>query len=216
MKVFIMGMHRSGTSLVTGLLHKCGLYLGDNLLMGAKDNPKGHFEDRKFININNQLILSNGGHWRRPPDRIIPQEKHIRQAKALLESFPGDKICGFKDPRICLTFPFWHHITSPEPIEVVFVHRPGSEIAQSLKKRNGMPLNMGLNLYKTYIERASAALQGRSIKPYEIYFHDFFRPGWKIKLMHLCISLGLDFPKEMSQLEKFVDHKLWHHRQGAK
>lgn len=207
-------MHRSGTSLVTGLLHYCGLYLGNNLLMGAKDNPKGHFEDRKFIGINNQLLAYSSGHWKHPPPKIMVNPKIVNRAENFLASFPKDKIVGFKDPRVCLTFPFWLKMISPEPLEVVFVHRPASEIASSLKKRNGMPLGMGLKLVKTYLERADKALQYAGIKPHEVYFHDFFKPGWKVKLLYLCCSLGLrvEFPKDQTILTKFVDEKLWHHR----
>lgn len=215
MKIFIMGMHRSGTSLVTGLLHKCGLYLGNNLLMGAKDNPTGHFEDRRFINLNNQLLISNGGTWRKPPAYIEWNKKIILKIHNFIDSFPENKIVGFKDPRICITFPVWYHLIEPEPIEVVFVHRPASEIASSLKKRNNMPISMGLKLAKTYLERANRALQDAGIEPHEVYFHDFFKPGWKVNLCYLCSVLGLEYPINHTILTKFVDERLWHHREGA-
>ena len=67
MKIFVMGMHRSGTSMVTGILSRCGMKIGKNLLMGAKDNPKGDFEDRRFININNDILIRNKGRWDSPP-----------------------------------------------------------------------------------------------------------------------------------------------------
>ncbi len=215
MKVFIMGMHRSGTSLVTGLLYHCGLYLGNNLLMHARDNPKGHFEDRKFININNTLLLSNGGHWKRPPEKIMANPQVVQKAKRFLSSWPRDRIVGFKDPRICLTFPFWHRLIDSEPIKVVFVHRPAPEIASSLKKRNGMPKGMGLKLAKIYDRRAEENIKNTGVWAYDVYFHDFLMIGWKIKLCYLCSILGLDFPKDLSKIERFIDDRLWHHREGA-
>ena len=143
MKIFIMGMHRSGTSLVTGLLQRCGLYLGNNLLMTAKDNPKGHYEDRKFINLNNQLLLNNGGHWRNPPEAL--NYGGIRKKmERFLDSWPTDRLVGFKDPRICITFPLWYNLIHPEPIKVVYVSRPFVEIAQSLKARNGIRIEAGV------------------------------------------------------------------------
>jgi len=207
-------MHRSGTSLVTGLLHKCGLYLGDNLLMGARDNPKGHFEDREFIRINNQILFSNLGDWKRPPEQLVYKQHIIDMAKSFLSGFPEDKICGFKDPRLCLTFPFWHHITDPEPVKVVFVHRPVSEIAASLKKRNKMSLDMGKKLAETYISRAKKAIESTGVWITDVYFHDFFKPGWKAKLCYLCSVLSLEYPKNPSSLIKFIDERLWHHREG--
>jgi len=214
MKIFIVGMHRSGTSLVTGLLHKCGLYLGNNLLMGARDNPKGHFEDREFIRINNQILFSNFGDWKRPPDRLVYKQHIIDRAKSFLSGFPEDGVCGFKDPRLCLTFPFWHHIIDPEPVKVVYVHRPVSEIAASLKKRNNIPLDKGKKLAETYISRAEKAIKNTGVWTTDVYFHDFFKPGWKVKLCYLCSILDLEFPKNPNKIESFIDERLWHHRKG--
>jgi len=39
--VYVLGMHRSGTSLFMGLLHGCGLNLGENLMPTTAANPKG-------------------------------------------------------------------------------------------------------------------------------------------------------------------------------
>jgi len=41
--VVILGMHRSGTSMLGGLICKMGFNTG-TLMAGAKDNPKGYFE----------------------------------------------------------------------------------------------------------------------------------------------------------------------------
>src|SRR3712207_8107365 len=59
------GMHRSGTSTVTQLLYRCGLYLGEQKeLRGARrDNQKGFWEHRKLARINEQILESFGGGW---------------------------------------------------------------------------------------------------------------------------------------------------------
>src|SRR5690606_10816784 len=44
----ILGMHRSGTSLITELLQDSGLYIGRNL--------NTHFESKEYLKLN-QLIL---------------------------------------------------------------------------------------------------------------------------------------------------------------
>jgi len=101
MKIFILGMHRSGTSMVTGILNKCGLYLGSNLLMGARDNPTGHFEDRRFINLNNQILKRNGGSWHNPPEKIIRWPRV--EMKDFVNSWDIGRLVGWKDPRTCIT-----------------------------------------------------------------------------------------------------------------
>jgi hypothetical protein len=53
MPVCIAGMHRSGTSMVTRLLHMCGLFLGseDDLYPQAPDNLEGFWEDTHFVRV---------------------------------------------------------------------------------------------------------------------------------------------------------------------
>ena len=58
--VLIIGMHRSGTSALAGMLHRCGLIsMGRTLLEAAFDNPKGFFESKKITDFNNQVLLPN-------------------------------------------------------------------------------------------------------------------------------------------------------------
>ena len=131
MKIFIIGMHRSGTSMITGILHKCGLELGKNLLMGARDNPLGHFESRRFIRINQEILIRNGGRWFNPPKDIRFHPGMKKKMREFVNGFNPQKISGFKDPRICLTFPLWREVIHPEPIKAVMVVRPFSAIAKS-------------------------------------------------------------------------------------
>ena len=64
--ICITGMHRSGTSLTTSWLESCGLQIHDGQSHGpATGNPKGHFEDKEFVDLHSKAIsheypLSNG------------------------------------------------------------------------------------------------------------------------------------------------------------
>jgi hypothetical protein len=211
MKIFIMGMHRSGTSLVTGLLQRCGLFLGDNLLMTAKDNPRGHYEDRKFINLNNQLLLKNGGHWKSPPDAVNFLGKQPAMQK-FLSGWPSDKLVGWKDPRVCITFPLWHKLIHPEKIKVVYVNRPQDEIAMSLNVRNGIPLPAGKKLCNLYHKAAWANVTGRAgVQTFNTYFHSYFE-NWEPELEAMLSFVGLPMPADRDKLKKFIAPSLWRNR----
>ena len=54
--VFMLGMHRSGTSLITGILVHIGLKMGNNLIGTTIDNAKGYFESYDVISINDDLM----------------------------------------------------------------------------------------------------------------------------------------------------------------
>src|SRR5579862_8116620 len=65
MPICVAGMSRSGTSMVTRLLHECGLYLGpeSDLLAPSPDNPEGYWEHREFLAINTDLLNHLQGDW---------------------------------------------------------------------------------------------------------------------------------------------------------
>src|SRR5262245_46357503 len=69
MPICVAGIHRSGTSMITRLLHCCGVSLGaaDDLLPAAPDNPAGFWENRRFLAVNDMLLMALGGSWSAPP-----------------------------------------------------------------------------------------------------------------------------------------------------
>jgi hypothetical protein len=54
--LIIVGMHRSGTSVVTQWLNRCGLFVGTNLVGPGIGNLQGHFEDEDFLRIHQKFL----------------------------------------------------------------------------------------------------------------------------------------------------------------
>ena len=214
MKVFIMGCHRSGTSLLTGLLKRCGLHVGTNLLMHAKDNPKGHYEEKRFLNLNNQLLIRNGGSWHSPPHSISYQGLRKPMIEFLGREEWKREFVGWKDPRICLTFPLWHELIQPEKVKIVYIIRPLEEIAQSLVHRDGRTYGMtyrkALELGRFYRRHAHNQLHRKGVQYQVTCFASFFEPTWKNELESICEFIGLKLPKNLRRLEQFITPKLRH------
>jgi len=211
MKIFIIGMHRSGTSMITGILHKCGLELGGNLLMHGKDNPKGHFESREFIRINQEILARNGGRWNSPPKNIHFHSGLKNDMRRFVNKFDPQKISGFKDPRVCLTFPLWYRVIHPEPIKAVIVVRPFRAIAQSLRKRNGFNIGKGERLADHYVRSAFRAMNEYDILYVTAVYHRFFK-DWRRELEPILKFTGLKLPVNTNAIDEFVDERLWHFR----
>ena len=59
--VVILGMHRSGTSMVAGALATAGLYAGepDELLADQSDNPHGFWERRDVVSLNDAILSAS-------------------------------------------------------------------------------------------------------------------------------------------------------------
>ncbi|MDD2746874.1 MAG: hypothetical protein PHG39_04890 [Acidithiobacillus ferrooxidans] len=155
--ILVLGMHRSGTSLVTKALTTLGVYLGDQLMSPAPDNPKGFFEDIELQAINEQFLLSQSCHWdsvRFPSkDTVLSSALdtyHSTIAQHLLtRKWP---LWGFKDPRMCRLWPFWETVlsTTGQQTKVVWILRHPFAVARSLARRNQMPWEMSFLLWRLH------------------------------------------------------------------
>ena len=130
--ICIAGMPRSGTSLVTQLLHRSGLHLGrpEDLLAASVDNADGYWENLKFVRLNERLLAANGGTWFAPPSTLRPTPEITAAAKSLVAEFEGREPWGWKDPRTAVTLPFWKGLLSP--MKVLICVRHPEETASSL------------------------------------------------------------------------------------
>jgi hypothetical protein len=66
---------------------------------------------------------------------------------------------AWKDPRNCITLPFWRTVAGP-PVAAVFVYRDPVEVAGSLHVREGIGVTYGLALWDRYVRSACANLVG--------------------------------------------------------
>ena len=160
MLLFVVGMHRSGTSALCAALHAGGFSFGENLLAAqAGVNDEGFWEDSDVVSLNEALLANLGGSWFSVPDAIITTdwdsaefEEHRRAAmETLSRGFGGDR-AAVKDPRFCLTLPFWLSCCAQLGIDrrVCVTARSALEVACSLEKRDGFPLGYGLRLFESY------------------------------------------------------------------
>lgn len=106
-------MHRSGTSLVTQWLQKCGLHVGDELLGADTGNENGHFEDLDFLNSHKALLkgrkLSDNGFTSDPFKPLSCEEKDkLRDIISYKNDYHTQ--WGWKDPRTCLFLDTYHEL----------------------------------------------------------------------------------------------------------
>ena len=52
----VLGMHRSGTSMLTNLLFHSGFSLPKTLINATKENQKGHFESFPVVRLNEKMM----------------------------------------------------------------------------------------------------------------------------------------------------------------
>lgn len=159
----VLGMHRSGTSMITRLLNLCGLELGTNLLAASPENPKGYWENKDIIDINQDMLLIFGCHpdgWIKPEeieilDKGFPNLKRFSfRVSELLASAFQTNFWGWKDPRSCLTFPFWENMLMSlgylDIRPVLIVRHPISTSMSILNRGIIRSLPEALEIWKIY------------------------------------------------------------------
>ncbi|MGB0953149.1 MAG: family 2 glycosyl transferase, partial [Planctomycetota bacterium] len=140
----VVGMHRSGTSMVARMLEAGGVGFGpSNELAGPnEDNPYGFWEHEGIRRVNEELLAKLGGDWRNPPCiteegwRAAVTEELDQRAVALLETVAvSAPAFGWKDPRTSLLLPFWLARCGTKVRPICCLRHPSS-VAASLAKRN--------------------------------------------------------------------------------
>ena len=155
--LFIVGMHRSGTSALCSALRASGATFGSSLLQAMSGvNDEGFWEDAEVVEVNEQLLHHLGTHWYTASKDLASVDwsadvfsAQRLQAMAIVErGFGGGALEAVKDPRLCVTLPFWLSLCEQLEIStsVCVINRAPLEIARSLKKRDGFPLGYGLRL----------------------------------------------------------------------
>ena len=134
--VIILGMHRSGTSLVAGSLQAAGLHLGA-VNNQAPFNRKGNKENVQIRGLNDAMLDRNGASWKQPPEAQIAWcHTDSRRAQSVLRPYlSAGRAWGFKDPRTIWTVEGWLRLLPSAHLVGVFRHP--ALVAQSLVARTG-------------------------------------------------------------------------------
>ena len=218
--LLILGMHRSGTSALGGVLHHLGCVPPINLMPPTEHNPKGHFESETIFHFNDELLKDAGSDWRdwRPlsPDWFaspVGQAYQARAAELLTQEFGDAPLCFLKDPRICRMTPFWRTAGEQAGMTIlpVLTHRNPFEVARSLSKRNGIDAPEALAIWLRHILDAEADTRGT---PRVFVSYDALLQNWPTQINRIQKNLDIVFPRfddrTSTQIDEFLSSQLRH------
>jgi len=181
--VVVLGMHRSGTSLVAGILEKLGVNMGKRQVGIHWSNPLGHYENIDFIKMDDKILKKAGGTWDNPPEisdilRLTSDKKLMSEIEKVVRR-NEDVIWGWKVPTTSLTIELYlPFLTNPH---FIVCYRDPEAIARSLKERDDMDREKALQLTDYYI---------RSIK-------EFFKRHPELKYIEIQYEELIENPKEI-------------------
>lgn len=165
MGVFIVGMHRSGTSTLVRMFEAYGFHAGDEADFNppTEHDPEGHREHRAVWATNEAILAYVGRRWDDPVGidwgalDAAQLGDVLGAVNAAVPAFTHTTPWVAKDPRLCLTLPLW---TRCVEADVVLVHRDPLEVADSMRARDGWPLAAGIALWEAYARAALHGLDG--------------------------------------------------------
>lgn len=219
--VVVLGMHRSGTSALTKSLELLGVGLGNTLLPAAAENPKGFWEDKDCLAINEEILTDNGIRWcdlstlqglNPAPTNI---ESLTSRACELLKARVADTaLWGFKDPRTCRTLPFWKTVFQKldyEPLYVISIRNP-LNVSESLVKRDALLKSHSLLLWAEHTLMALAHTEGakRVVVDYDLLITE---PMKEVTRMATVLGLNAINPEDSTAKEycdNFLEEGLRH------
>ncbi len=146
--IAVLGMHRSGTSCLTGLLEDAGVCLGDV----SKKNPfnlKGNQENIRIMQMHDDVLADNLAAWDNPPSKILSWSTESKnKLKNIIKEYADKPQWAFKDPRALFTLEGWLELL-PE-LNFIGTFRHPTAVAKSLHNRSEMPQKMAFDLWLRY------------------------------------------------------------------
>ena len=218
--LFVLGMHRSGTSAITGALRHCDVWVGEEteLTDANVENPLGFWERRDMRDLCDQMLHSAGADWWKianfdpkaiPRAALAEQRRNFEKIVSKLDKYQAWVI---KEPRLCLLLPVLrHYVDSPVCIHI---YRNPLDVARSLQTRNGFSISAGLALWEVYNLHALKASEGlpRISLSYEsLMQHPVETLNALVKELE---GLGGEHPikPDSGLIERFIDLDLYHQR----
>lgn len=155
---WVLGCHRSGTSLLCSIVRSC-VDLNHQEVLGGDipttlANPIGHHESEAICNSNDLLLQWARSAWDRPfitrPAWEHPDSLNlISELRSNLKMHASHQAWIDKDPRLCLTREAYLHLWLRD-IAAIAILRDPLAVAESLYRRDGFSLRKSAVIWTLY------------------------------------------------------------------
>ena len=154
--ILVVGMHRSGTSLLGSILKALGVALPGPLISGDHHNPAGYFERSDITALQEELLIDLQRWWPSEEGTLSLPEGWLTTPRAqragaclkrLLKEDDQQQQSGpwaIKDPRSSLLLPLWRQVATELdlPLHLLLAFRDPAEVVTSLVNRDAVNTGM--------------------------------------------------------------------------
>jgi len=227
--LFVLGFGRSGTSALTRVLSLCGAALPPGLLGATSENPRGCWEPRAAIHLNEAILRRHGSSGYDLSLRTHEEgafdsnanAAYVAKVKAFLTTLPAAPLVVIKEPKITTLSGIWFEAArlAGFDVAVVVAVRHPQEVIGSLEKRAARQLYVQASpeltsawwlKYTLLAERDSRGVP-RVFVEYANLLED-----WRREVKRIFAALDIDLSsQDANAIEEFLTPDLRHHRHGG-
>jgi hypothetical protein len=219
--IIVLGMHRTGTSAVGGVLVKLGVQEPRTLMPPTQDNPKGYWESTAIMKFNDRILDSAGTRWS-DWDRFNAEwinsplrEAFVDELSSILEEEYGNApLILIKDPRMCRLFPLWATVLEALGVtpKIVITVRHPAEVIRSLEKRDQLTQNQSKLIWLRHMLDAEHSTRG--LQRVFIRYSDILR-NWQFETDKVSSQLDVKWPRvsgaTTAEIDAYLASELRHH-----
>jgi len=214
----VLGVYRSGTSALARVLNLCGASLPERLMAPRLEiNPRGFWEGEAIVDLDAQLLRLLGVDWKRV-DFTLPHEgplvdEFLAGAREILEvEYRTGRIIVIKDPRVCLLAPLWHRALEASGYRAAYlvsVRHPlevARSLARSLRASGGMPIEQGLALWQSYMQRAEAFVATVDARAVHVAYDELLG-DWRRTVRRIArqLDVSLDVDSCAAEVDAYLE-----------
>lgn len=226
--LFVLGFGRSGTSALTRVISLCGAALPAGLLGATSENPRGCWEPRAAIHLNETILRRHGSSaydltLRMEEDAFDAKENatYVGKIKAFLATLPDAPLVVIKEPKITTVSGIWFEAARQAGFDVaaVVAVRHPHEVIGSLEKRaasqNYVQASPALTsawwLKYTLLAEKDTRGVPRVFVEYANLLED-----WRREVKRISAALEIDLnTRDEGAIDEFLTPDLRHHRNGG-
>jgi hypothetical protein len=218
----ILGMHRSGTSLLARIAGLAGAALPVNLVPPAWDNETGFWEPIEAVQLNDAFFAACQSHWESWADlpagwsESPPAQAFVERAAAILrDEYGAARLALFKEPRASRLFPLWRRAAERAgwDVAVILAARDPAEVVASLTKRQSFSPSKSTLMWLKYMLEAER--YSRDLPRVFTTFDDVMA-DWRGVLDRISAALGFRWPAPPAEtaaaVAEFLSDSRRHHR----
>jgi len=201
--ICVLGMHRSGTSCLTGIMQKFGVELGDVFTENLY-NKRGNRENSRIVDLNEALLSASNSTWYSPTVVTNWNQEQILERDSIIEELRSRaaEFWGFKDTRALFTLNFW--LDAIEQPKFIGTFRHPHRVALSLNHRDKAPIDQCWDLWHIYNSRLLKLAKEHN---FDLVNFDLPTDEYLEDTLNKLIKLGLD-PDKIDAARGFFDTRL--------